>query len=179
MNSPETEEARPDAPLQGCTSWPVGSRTARGGKGRDGEEPSKSTGAPPAAKALPPKHLVALAVVAILGLFLVADYLWASSRSAAPSIWPSRVDISTRPTASPPPSANKVTPLNLIFMIIGLLSALYCLQLFCALALSGCAITEIWWEIFFYYSTCLLHSLIGRVEIHLLLGQYCLQVLDS
>uniref|UniRef100_A0A453C9F3 Kelch repeat-containing protein n=1 Tax=Aegilops tauschii subsp. strangulata TaxID=200361 RepID=A0A453C9F3_AEGTS len=55
-------------------------------------------------KALPPKHLVALAVVAILGLFLVADYLWASSRSAAPSIWPSRLDISTRPTASPPPS---------------------------------------------------------------------------
>ncbi|KAM3368223.1 hypothetical protein ACQJBY_016643 [Aegilops geniculata] len=66
----------------------------------------------PAVKALPPKHLVALAVVAILGLFLVADYLWASSRSAAPSIWPSRLDISTRPTASPPPSANKQTKGN-------------------------------------------------------------------
>ena len=85
----------------------------------------------PAAKALPPNHLVALAAVAILGLFLVADYLWASSRSAASSIWPSRLDISTRPTASRPPSA-KVTPPNLMFMIIGLLSALYCLQLFCA-----------------------------------------------
>lgn len=35
-------------------------------------------------------------------------------------------------------------------MIIGLLFALYCLQLFCALALLGCAITEIWWEIFCY-----------------------------
>jgi hypothetical protein len=64
----------------------------------------------PAVKALPPKHLAALAVVAVLGLVLVADFLWASSRSAASSIWSSRLDISTSPTASPPPSPTKVSP---------------------------------------------------------------------
>ena len=53
MNSLEAEEAQPDVPLQGCTSWPAGSGTARGGEGGDGEEPSESTGAAPAAKALP------------------------------------------------------------------------------------------------------------------------------
>uniref|UniRef100_A0ACD5UQW9 Uncharacterized protein n=1 Tax=Avena sativa TaxID=4498 RepID=A0ACD5UQW9_AVESA len=64
----------------------------------------------PAVKTLPPKHLAALAVVAILGLVLVADFLWASSRSAPSSIWSSgRLDISSRPTASPPPSPTKQT----------------------------------------------------------------------
>ena len=37
----------------GCPSWPAGSGTARGGEGGDGEEPSESTGAAPAAKTLP------------------------------------------------------------------------------------------------------------------------------
>ena len=53
MNSLEAEEAQPDVPLQGCTSWPVGSITTCEGEGGDGEEPSESTGAAPAVKALP------------------------------------------------------------------------------------------------------------------------------
>ncbi|GJN27224.1 hypothetical protein PR202_gb15225 [Eleusine coracana subsp. coracana] len=48
----------------------------------------------PAAKARSAKHLVALAVVAVLGLVLVADFLWASSSSSASSpIWSSRLNL--------------------------------------------------------------------------------------
>ncbi|CAN6235439.1 unnamed protein product [Urochloa humidicola] len=63
----------------------------------------------PVAKALPPKHLVALAVVAVLGLVLVANYLWASSSSSAPSsvVWSSRVTLPISPAAQALPVAKE------------------------------------------------------------------------
>nr|CAB3484926.1 unnamed protein product [Digitaria exilis] len=65
----------------------------------------------PVAKARPPKHLVALAVVAVLGLVVVADYLWASSSSGSPSaVWSSRINLPTGPTAQAPPVVKEVTP---------------------------------------------------------------------
>jgi hypothetical protein len=65
----------------------------------------------PAVKARPPKHLVALAVVAVLGLVLVADYLWASSSSSAPSsaVWSSRLTLPTSPSVQAPPVAKEVS----------------------------------------------------------------------
>ncbi|GJN02516.1 hypothetical protein PR202_ga19876 [Eleusine coracana subsp. coracana] len=74
----------------------------------------------PAAKARPAKHLVALAVVAVLGLVLVADFLWASSSSSAssPAIWSSRLNLGTGPAAVAPPAA-KVMPVSL--SMLGLL----------------------------------------------------------
>jgi len=64
----------------------------------------------PAAKARPPKHLVALAVVAVLGLVLVVDFLWASSTSSAWSsaAWSSRLNLSTSPAVEAPPVAKEV-----------------------------------------------------------------------
>ncbi|KAF0891719.1 hypothetical protein E2562_010929 [Oryza meyeriana var. granulata] len=68
-----------------------------------------------APKAPPSKHLMALAVVAILGIVLVADFLWASSSSSSPSspggaaIWSSRLDLPARPAAPVPSSAKKKT----------------------------------------------------------------------
>ncbi|XP_052151118.1 kelch repeat-containing protein At3g27220-like [Oryza glaberrima] len=67
--------------------------------------PAATAAAP---KAPPPKHLIALAVVAILGLVLVADFLWASSSPAAPA-WSSRIDLPGRPAALVPPSGKKQT----------------------------------------------------------------------
>lgn len=64
----------------------------------------------PAAKARVPKHLVALAVVAILGLVLVADYLWASSSASSSAVWSSRLNLHTGPAGSTPPVAKKVKP---------------------------------------------------------------------
>jgi hypothetical protein len=55
------------------------------------------------------KHLVALAVVAILGIGLVADYLWASSFSASSSaVWSSRLNLYASSAALTPPVAKKV-----------------------------------------------------------------------
>ncbi|CAD6260460.1 unnamed protein product [Miscanthus lutarioriparius] len=62
----------------------------------------------PAAKARAPKHLVALAVVAILGLVLVADYLWASSSASSSAVWSSRLNLHTSPAGSTPPVAKKI-----------------------------------------------------------------------
>uniref|UniRef100_A0A0D9ZME2 Kelch repeat-containing protein n=1 Tax=Oryza glumipatula TaxID=40148 RepID=A0A0D9ZME2_9ORYZ len=66
--------------------------------------PAATAAAP---KAPPPKHLIVLAVVAILGLVLVADFLWASSSPAAPA-WSSRIDLPGRPAALVPPSGKKI-----------------------------------------------------------------------
>jgi len=60
----------------------------------------------PAARARPPKHLVGLAVVAVLGLALVVDFLWASSSSSA--AWSSRLALSTGPAVQAPPVAKEV-----------------------------------------------------------------------
>ena len=66
----------------------------------------------PAAKARPPKHLVALAVVAVLGLALVVDLLWASSSSSASSsaVWSSRLTLSTPAVPTPPVAKEVRTP---------------------------------------------------------------------
>jgi hypothetical protein len=74
----------------------------------------------PAAKARPAKHLVALAVVAVLGIVLVADFLWVSSSSSAssPAVWSSRLNLGTGPAEAAPPVA-KVETVSL--SVLGLL----------------------------------------------------------
>jgi len=62
----------------------------------------------PAARARPPKHLVGLAVVAVLGLALVVDFLWASSSSSA--VWSSRLTLSTPAVQAPPVAKEVRTP---------------------------------------------------------------------
>ena len=79
----------------------------------------------PAAKTRAPKHLVALAVVAILGLVLVADFLWASSSSSSP-VWSSRLISTNAPAA---PVAKKVTPPLSHAQCLGMLNCCLLLKL--------------------------------------------------
>lgn len=106
--------------------------------------PAATAAAP---KAPPPKHLIALAVVAILGLVLVADFLWASSSPAAPA-WSSRIDLPGRPAALVPPSGKKVMLLVPISQRAHTLfdCCLRCLLVFCVVVRSRARLVRSGWN---------------------------------